>query len=211
MAKWGRRRVLWSLAALATVTGAVAWLRSAPLAEAIGPADERHREVACNSLVRAHTRVILVLGQSNAANHGESAGPVTPSVHSFYEGKCYQARDPLPGASGQGGSVWTRLAPRFLSLEGVHQVLLVPWAVGSTSISQWNTHPVLVKGLARTVEGLRNLDLMPDLVLWHQGEAESYRGTTGEAYQEGFSRWLARLRAQGVNAPVMVARATLCQ
>lgn len=199
--------------ALAVAAGAALflWLRPAPLSAPITRADARHRQVACESLVRAQTRVILVLGQSNAANHGESAGPATPGVFSFHDGHCYAARDPLPGASGQGGSVWTRLAPRFLDLPDVRSVLLVPLAVNATSIAQWNSHPVLVNGLARTVDALRARGLMPDMVLWHQGEAESFKGTTGEMYRAGFTRWLAGLRAQGVTAPVWVARATRCQ
>lgn len=52
--------------------------------------------------------VLLVLGQSNAANHvyAEPAG-VDPSgtAFSFFRGRCYALADPVPGASGTRASV----------------------------------------------------------------------------------------------------------
>lgn len=65
------------------------------------------------------------------------------------------ARCQWPG----GGSVWTRLAPRLLQSPGVEHVLLVPLAVGGTTMAQCNSHPVLVQGLARATrcQQLRNV------------------------------------------------------
>lgn len=214
MAGRTRHRLLIGLVLSAVVGlafGVYHWTRPQPLPEPITRADARHPTVDCASLVRDETKVIMVLGQSNAANHGERAGPITSGVHSFHLGQCFQARDPLPGATGQGGSVWTHLAPRFLDPPRVRSVLLVPMAVTSTSIAQWNAHPALVDGLAQTVEALRVEGFLPDLVLWHQGEAESFKGTGAEDYRDGFARWLHRLRQLGVDAPVWVARATRCQ
>src|SRR4051812_7416200 len=49
------------------------------------------------------TFVFLVLGQSNAANHGETRHRADGNVFAF-DGKLYEAEDPLPGATGDGGS-----------------------------------------------------------------------------------------------------------
>src|SRR5205814_7295199 len=57
------------------------------------------------------TAVIITLGQSNAANHGEDLYVATEHVDNLnlYDGLCYQAADPLLGASGCGGNFATRL------------------------------------------------------------------------------------------------------
>ena len=44
------------------------------------------------------------------ATAARRAGPPHPGVFEFYRGQIYEARDPLLGATGDGGSIWLRLA-----------------------------------------------------------------------------------------------------
>jgi hypothetical protein len=56
--------------------------------------------------------IFLILGQSNAANHGNTPYTARREVYSldFLRMHCFHASEPLPGASGTGGSIWSRLA-----------------------------------------------------------------------------------------------------
>src|SRR5215203_6355453 len=57
-----------------------------------------------------YTMIALTFGQSNAANRGQKKYTChNKKVLVFNDGKLYRARDPLPGATGPGGSVWSLL------------------------------------------------------------------------------------------------------
>ena len=59
----------------------------------------------------------LVPGQSNSANHAETRAEGGPG-DSWYDERCHEARDSLPGASGDSGSLWTRLWPMLRAGRG---------------------------------------------------------------------------------------------
>jgi hypothetical protein len=65
----------------------------------------------CNSTSPKHdTVVLLVLGQSNAANAGsEKYTSPCAQTQNFYNGQLVPLSDPLLGSNGDGGSVWSRL------------------------------------------------------------------------------------------------------
>ena len=156
---------------------------------------------------------LLVLGQSNAANHGELA-PTTLSnqVTVWFEGRCYAARDPLPGGTGQGGSLWSWL-PSELQQRGIHRpVTLSVLAVGATSISDWTTPGApLHKALQRTAVHLAETHQLPHLVLWQQGEADALTGLPSEAYLAGLRALATQLAAAGIHAPILLGKSTLCR
>jgi hypothetical protein len=181
-----------------------------PLASLAAPGPEQVA-LDCAALPGPRRWVILVLGQSNAANHVQTRADAGPGVFVFHAGRCYAARDPLPGASGDGGSVWTRLAPMLIASGQVDSVLLVPLAVNASTVAQWLHHPALVRAQNETFGALRQNRLEASHVLWHQGEADSYKRTTAEDYRRDLLALFQRLREQGVRAPIWVARATLCQ
>ncbi len=170
-----------------------------------------HRAVDCASLPHEHRMVVLVLGQSNSANHAETRADGGPGVYSWHEGRCYEARDPLPGASGSGGSLWTRLGPMLRAANAADTVLFVPLGVTTTSVAQWDRHPVLVGRLEAVARALAAADIHVTHVVWYQGEADSFKATSAQDYRRDFHRVLARLRALGIAAPVYVPLATLCQ
>ncbi|HTI85961.1 MAG TPA: sialate O-acetylesterase [Alphaproteobacteria bacterium] len=164
------------------------------------------------------TGVFLVMGQSNAANHGDRRHTANDRVFSFdfFRVQATVASDPLPGASGSGGSVWTRLGDRLIN-EGVFKrVLFIPIAFGGTYVADWapngsmNRRTAFALGRLRRALGTRIINV--SAVLWQQGEAEANHTTmSAEQYQHAFQEVVADLRARGVFAPVMAACSTLCE
>jgi Carbohydrate esterase, sialic acid-specific acetylesterase len=155
--------------------------------------------------------VALVFGQSNAANFGESRHTSDMHVFAFHEGRWYQpATDPLPGANGEGGSVWTRLGDRLITQKVYAGVVFVPVAIGGTEIARWapggDLHPLLLK----TIDDATKSGLKFTHLLWHQGESDAVLGTSRADYEARFLAMLASIRAHGVAAPVFVAVATRC-
>jgi Carbohydrate esterase, sialic acid-specific acetylesterase len=183
-----------------------------PLAAAALPQPQQ-QALDCGQLVGAGQRqmVVLVLGQSNAANHVQSRSAGGPGVYTWYEGRCFEAVDPLPGASGDGGSLWTRLGPLIVASAAYDAVLFVPVAVNATTVAQWLHHPELSERLRRTLLALREAKLEPSHAIWYQGEADSFKQTSAADYRSDFVQVLQNLRGLGLKAPLWVAQATLCQ
>src|SRR5689334_8785447 len=77
------------------------------------------------------TVVLLVMGQSNAANAGNVLyNSHYPNTFNFFEGNLYPLSDPLKGANGTGGSVWSRLGDRMIECNFAKTVIVAPCAVG---------------------------------------------------------------------------------
>jgi peptidoglycan/LPS O-acetylase OafA/YrhL len=159
--------------------------------------------------------VLLVLGQSNAGNHGElrveEHSSSNNGVRIFFRGNCYFANDPLPGATGEGGSIWARLAKDLEHDMPSRHVIVAPLAVGSTSIATWTASGPLRNELDRLVAGLFAQNLRPTAVLWQQGETDRHLGTEVREYGRRFAELVDRLRRQGITAPVFVAQSTYCR
>jgi hypothetical protein len=192
------------------------WRAGAELRQPLPPMAQpgpQHGVHDCSHLASAPGRlmVVLVLGQSNAANHVQNRAAGGANVYTWHQGRCLDATDPLPGATGDGGSLWTRLGPRIVAAGIAEAVLFAPVAVNATSVSQWARHPELIGGLQTTVQGLHAAGLQASHVIWYQGEADSFKQTSAAAYRRDFLLVLQRLRKLGVHAPVWMAQATLCQ
>lgn len=162
--------------------------------------------------------VFLVMGQSNAGNHGETPYSPHRDVFSldFLSMRCFAASDPLPGCSGWGGSIWSRLGEKLVERGVCRRVLFVPIAFGGSFVTDWipggTTHRRTLLLLSRLQKERGDRSPMPfSAVFWQQGEAEANHTTIAAAtYQRHFHEVLADLRQRGVFAPVFVARATLC-
>ncbi len=154
--------------------------------------------------------VALVLGQSNAANFGESKRVAGPKVLNLYKGRLYRARDPLRGANGEWGSVWTRLGDKLIAEKLFDQVIFVPAAVGATEIAQWAPDGPLHEWIMNAIDDAKKSRLKITHVLWHQGESDGVLFTSKADYKQRFWAILASIRAKGVDAPVFVAVATRC-
>jgi hypothetical protein len=167
-------------------------------------------EVPVDGVRESRPMVALVFGQSNAANSGETPGAANSAVYELYHGRLFEARDPLLGAEGSGGSVWTRLGAKAVASGQFRAVVLVPIAFSATEIARWapggSLHDALLDRIAQAhAGGLRFTHL-----LWHQGEADAQRGTPEAAYRESFLAMLAAIRQLGVDAPIYVATASRC-
>lgn len=193
-----------------------AWLRL-ELAQRVQPA----RTSARCSPERAQGEPplrLLILGQSNAGNHGPrpAGAEAAPPLQMQAGEQCILAHDPLPGASGDGGSIWSRLPARLKETpagSGVQrspQIALL--ALQSTTLDDWSRpSSPLNQALQQELRSLRAAAWTPDLVLWQQGEADALSGTSAGDYIRGWTRLLAQLQAEGVQAPVLLARSTHCQ
>ncbi len=154
--------------------------------------------------------VALVFGQSNAGNWGESAKTAGRGVFYFFRGQFGRAKDPLPGANGNWGSVWTRLGDKIIAAKQYDRVVFVPASIGATEIALWAPGGLLHKDLLRNVREARDAGYTFTHLLWHQGESDAVLGTHKEDYKQRFLAMLAAIRALGVDAPAFVALATRC-
>jgi hypothetical protein len=162
--------------------------------------------------------VFLVLGQSNAANHGERTYSPKHAVYSFdfLRFCCARANDPLGGASGNGGSIWSRLGDVLVDRGVFRSVVFVPIAVGGSFVADLvpggSKHGRTTLALSRLMKALGHLPLPFSAVLWQQGEAEANHTTmSAAAYQAHLRDIVADLRSRSVFAPVFVAAATYCE
>jgi len=85
----------------------------------------------------ATSAVLLVIGQSNAANLGQRYQSPDDRVVNFSEGHCYIASSPLLGADGEYGESWTLLGQKFIGSGLYTKVLLIPAAVGASGVRRW--------------------------------------------------------------------------
>lgn len=154
-------------------------------------------------------RVFLVIGQSNAANHGETPGS---SEHGLVwaGGKCYALVDPLPGGTGRGGSIWTRFADLWFDRTGESTVFVV-LAVDATTVGEWVSHPKLVARFGNLLTSLRDHTVELDAVLWQQGEADAQRKTSRQDYISSSGGITKRLRPHDSERPLFVAKSTRCR
>lgn len=157
--------------------------------------------------------VILVLGQSNAGNHGaEEVTPrTTPTVMVSNGRQCARSGDPLPGATGRHGSLWSRVASTLQAGGYGREIVFTLLAVDATDIAEW-TRPSspLREALERLLADSVAFGIRPDVVVWQQGEADAQRGTTSAAYALGLQTLASIVHGAGVNAPIIAALSTRC-
>jgi len=164
--------------------------------------------VDCENVAGPRTMVALVFGQSNSANHGETRYAPKREVYNFYDGKCYVAADPLLGATGDRGSVWTRLGDMLIESGMYDKVLLVPVGVGGTPVRRWTTTGDLHRRILDSIYQLKKKGFKITHIFWHQGEADV--NTPKDDYVKMFTAMLEDIRKRGVDAPIYVAVATRC-
>jgi hypothetical protein len=86
--------------------------------------------------------------------------------------------------------------------------VIVPIGVGGSSVRDWAGPHGPAQRAVKAQEALARVGLHVTYVLWHQGEADY------EMHKDVYSRLFARMteyiRSHGINAPVFVATATVC-
>ena len=165
----------------------------------------------CQQFTQRDTAVLLTFGQSNAANYGSLGFVPVRGVYNFsiFDGRCYEAKDPLLGATGDRGSVWTRVGSKIIERGRARRVLIVPIAVGSTSVRFWRTGQVGFSRIETAVSRLAGLTLAPTHWLWHQGETDAGVLRRGD-YKEAFWDMEQGIRALGMVGPLFVSVASVC-
>lgn len=175
-------------------------------------------EDCLNSQTRFDTAVLLVLGQSNAANSGEKKYTAyCKQAINFYNGNYYPLADPLKGANGDGGSVWSRLGQILIEKSFADIVIIAPAAIGGTPIQSWKPGGENNHLIQETILSLQSKGLKISHVLWHQGESNHKNLNSGisssdnaQQYKNDFYELVAQLRLLGVDAPVFPAITTYC-
>jgi hypothetical protein len=163
----------------------------------------------CREVLGPKPVVLLVLGQSNAANHAGQASAAA-TVVAIQHGRCYVVLEPLPGATGRGGSVWSRLMPMLASGLAPRRVAFAILAVDSTTIADWTAPTALRDRLVGEIRSMADAGIEVSAVLWQQGEADAREGTSRASYRAGLQALVALLRAEHVAAPILLARSARC-
>ena len=167
-------------------------------------------EVKCPEQTQK-TAVLLIAGQSNAANHAaQRHGTRHPDrVLNFISGRCYVAASPLLGSTGFAGEYWTLMADQLIDQGVFDHVILAPVAVGGSDVAQWAKGGALNNSMIPLVQDLATHYRVTH-VLWHQGESDFALKTDPAQYKEQFGSFVDTLRANAVDATVFVSTATRC-
>lgn len=192
------------------------WHRSLPVCSALSdrlasiyPAEDGS-VVPCPWEIGDRPLMILVLGQSNAGNHGATPAHDTSPALFFYQGRCYLTAGPAPGATGKGGNIWTYLSP-LLSTELQRPVVFSVLAVDATSITEWTAESALRELVVKTIRQGKAHGFIPELVLWQQGEADARSGMSGAEYRQKLDKLRASIRNELERGAMIVAQSTRCR
>jgi hypothetical protein len=158
----------------------------------------------------ARRMVALVFGQSNAGNYGDVPLIAGPRVYNLRYGNLTRAIDPLRGAQGSGGSMWTRLGNRIIAEGWYDEVVFIPVAIGGTEIGEWVPEMPLFKQIIGAVNDANGRGWRITHLLWHHGESDNALKIDYANYQLRFRNMLKGIRELGVGAPVFVSQATRC-
>lgn len=173
--------------------------------------DESKTSVTCPTQTD-RTAVMLILGQSNAANDGgqRHRSNYGARVVNAFDKRCFVAASPLLGSTDTKGEYWTLLGNNLIASGQYDSVILAPLAYSGSEVARWapggDINPVLVD----TMKQLQDSNYRITSVLWVQGEADLVLGTTAEAYQQRFMSMVGTLRQHGVEAPVYISTASKC-
>ncbi|WP_442588345.1 sialate O-acetylesterase [Pedobacter sp. AW31-3R] len=149
-----------------------------------------------NEIVKSdRVMVCLTIGQSNAANFGDGTYVCKNPVYNYYKGDLYMAKEPILGANGPGCSVWTRVADQLIDSGLYKKVIIVPCAIGSTSVQCWAEGDCKEK-LLETLAYLKKDNIKLTHVLWDQGETDNVDKTTKEQYKQRLKQVISMIHEQ---------------
>jgi hypothetical protein len=161
------------------------------------------------------TLKLFVWGQSLAANSGYSryAARNTDKTYVYADGNYYPCIDPIVGAEGLGGSVWSRLADSILGRpinnSTVSHVVIACCAQGSTSIIDWAPGGRQATTLHRSLSDYIANVGQPTHLAYSQGEQDVGILST----EQSVDRWQAMLtsvRNLGCTSKIWTSIETIC-
>ncbi len=167
-------------------------------------------EVSCPEQ-DSRTMVILVIGQSNSANHAEAkfSTHFPKRVLNYYLEKCFVSGSPLLGASGDEGEWLTPLADELIVNKNVGNIIIINKSIGQSTISDWINGGRFTSDLVLTLRSLRNQYTVTH-VLWHQGESDFAKGTSSQEYYSSFLALRDLLANEEIDAPIYSFISTVC-
>ena len=168
--------------------------------------------VEISEALKGRCAVMLVFGQSNGANSGDTPYTPTRRVFNFnlFDGQCYVARDPLLGATEQKGNFAGRLGDMLIERGLFDFVILTTVSVGGSRAEEWTTGGSRHRRLQLAIKRAQDAGLRYTHLLWHQGESNARHDPDPEIYLASIRNINAALRRYGVDAPLYVAQATIC-
>jgi len=159
---------------------------------------------------RSETIVVVTGGQSIAANVVPARYTAGREVAVWFRGDCFAAADPMLGAAGEGGSLWSLLGDR-LSDELDRPVLLINGAIGGTQFADWlDARSGYYAALLDRISTARRAGYPPQLVLWHQGETDAAVMRDAAQFEGQVTALMDRLAADLPEARVYLFQATRC-
>lgn len=156
--------------------------------------------------------VILTGGQSNAGNHLSTPSPPDPhaGVYVFYDGDCYDAQDPMPGASGNRGSLWPELGRRLAHATG-KSVLFISAARGGASYSDWlSASTGYMRDMTIQVELAVSQGYIINWIIWHQGETDARAQENPARTQQELGALMDHLLRLAPQGRIYLFRASRC-
>lgn len=164
-------------------------------------------EIAC-PIQDEKTAVLLLVGQSNAANYqGQRYQSADDRVVNFVDGRCYRAASPLLGADGQRGEPWTLLGNKLVQSGLYHTVILVPAAVGGSSVRRWAAGGDLNAMLMAVITAVKARYTI-NAVLLDQGTTDFVERMPEGEYRSDLKSMIDSVRTQGVHAPFFITRSS---
>jgi hypothetical protein len=158
------------------------------------------------------TAVLLVIGQSNAANHGGQRYRSEHGAHvvNFFDGQCFVAASPLLGSTDARGEYWTQLGNLLITSGKFDDVVIVPLAFSGSEVMRWAQGGDINRLLVNTAKQLELAPYQVTDVLWVQGEIDYVKGTSEDVYRKRFLSMVHTLRAEKIEAPVYVSITSKC-
>ena len=142
--------------------------------------------------------IYLLAGQSNMAGRGRmSEAPVisTANVLKFDTNDTWTAAtEPVHWDGGRGGfGPGLAFGRAMADASPGRTVALVPCAVGGSALAQWMPGKIhYTNAVARVRKAMRDGTLKG--IIWHQGEADSWRATSSESYGGRLATMVRTLR-----------------
>jgi hypothetical protein len=155
------------------------------------------------------TAVLLVIGQSNAANYqGQRHQSDDDRVVNFAADRCYRAASPLLGADGRMGETWTLLGTKLVRSGLYRTVILIPVAVGGSAVRRWAEGGDINATMLAAIQAAKARYTITG-VLFDQGAADFALHTPEAQYRSDLGSLINSLRAEGVRAPFFITRCSI--
>ncbi len=154
------------------------------------------------------TGIILIFGQSNAANSGEYmyTTKYPKQTGNFFNGTCTELNSPLIGASGEEGNFTVGLADKLIEEKIFENVLIANISIGGSSIMRWSENGNLNKLF---FDNLKKLGAV-DIIIFHHGEKDVEVGLTKEQYKAAFSSIKDQVSKTHDSTPIFLGISTIC-